>query len=541
MSESQNEAIKLYTEMKKGIESAGGSFFQYRACNLNADTIYDLENIKNGVVYARSPLYMNDPFDSMIGYSSKALYQELCDMIVSNIPNKETRAFMSVLLKDRALGKMAEFISTIKNFQFFLRAQKNKMSPKEPDVRAFAIRQRNNLFKMMSPALKKKIKNIDAFCAFAIITANADLSMVTEQNILQMLQLDDIATTILDKIEEVKTQSYIPQLKEFLSTITVSCFSASGWDNQLMWSHYANSYCGICIEYDFSTVNGETGFVFPVTYSAERPTISLRDLGYGITAGNKVEKVKDINVEDILYYLRVKNKCWEYEKEWRIINIGQKDTPVFIKMPHIKSITLGLNINTISKHLLFDICRDKGIPCYNLVADTESFTLNRELIDFDKIEYDMDEELSFIHHILDHILAVNDKLGKIHENDIIDKDNKSFNSIMFINMVSQVNDILFYIYCFKNTMNSFMRFADETVTEKTYNALRNGAKQVDDMINQLDLKSENVIGTLNNLRNTGYLSLDNYQRVEALLKTNQLLYDKASGISWDNKICPKDI
>ena len=90
-------------------------------------------------------------------------------------------------------------------------------------------------------------------------------------------------------------------------------------------------------------------------------------------------------------------------------------------------------------------------------------------------------------------------------------------------------------------MNSFMRFTDETVTEKTYNALRNGAKQVDDMINQLDLKSENVIGTLNNLKNTGHLSLDNYQRVEALLKTNQSLYDKASGISWDNKICPKDM
>ena len=27
----------------------------------------------------------------------------------------------------------------------------------------------------------------------------------------------------------------------------------------------------------------------------------------------------------ILSYLLVKNKCWEYEQEWRIINIGEKN------------------------------------------------------------------------------------------------------------------------------------------------------------------------------------------------------------------------
>lgn len=540
MSESQNEAIKLYTDMKKGIESAGGSFFQYRACNLNGDTVYDLENIKNGVVYARSPLYMNDPFDSMIGFSSEVLCQDLCNILISNIQDSKTKLFVTMLLKEKAIGKVADFISTIKAFQAFLRAQKSKMNPKESDIRAFAIHECKNLYRKMSPGLKKKINNVNAFCAFALFTANIDMSMITEENLLHMFQLDKAQIDIIEKFDDFKTNYYIPQFKEFLSSMTVSCFSASGWNNQLMWSHYANSYSGICIEYDFGTVNGSTGFVYPVKYSEQRPTVTLKDLGFGITEEGKWGKTKDsTDVMAILSYLLTKNKCWEYENEWRIINFGQKDTPRFIDMPNIKSITLGLNINIVCKHLLFDICKDKKIPCYNLVLNTETFALDRQLIDIDNVEYNMDDELSFIYFILNHIMGINAKSGEIDINDIFDKERKVFNSIKFMNLVNQANDILFYIYCFKNTMNSFMRYADESVKEDTYNKLKESAKQVDDIVQQLNLQPDNAIDALKKIQSAGLLSLDDYYRAETILKTNQSLYNKVADISWDKKIIPE--
>ena len=55
-------------------------FYQYRACRRDAATIYDIENIRHGVVYARTPLQMNDPFDSMVGFSAEKIYDECIDL-----------------------------------------------------------------------------------------------------------------------------------------------------------------------------------------------------------------------------------------------------------------------------------------------------------------------------------------------------------------------------------------------------------------------------------------------------------------------------
>ena len=57
-----------FEKMKANVSKAGNLFYQYRACRRDASTIYDIENIRHGQVYARTPLQMNDPFDSMIGF-----------------------------------------------------------------------------------------------------------------------------------------------------------------------------------------------------------------------------------------------------------------------------------------------------------------------------------------------------------------------------------------------------------------------------------------------------------------------------------------
>ena len=57
--------------MQEGIKKVGGLFYQYRPCRRNVETIYDIENIRHNVAYAQTPLNMNDPFDSMIGFSAE--------------------------------------------------------------------------------------------------------------------------------------------------------------------------------------------------------------------------------------------------------------------------------------------------------------------------------------------------------------------------------------------------------------------------------------------------------------------------------------
>lgn len=76
MSNQNMSSEKEAKSMQKYIKKAGGLFYQYRPCRRDAETIYDIENIRHGVVYAQTPLNMNDPFDSMIGFSAEKVYSE---------------------------------------------------------------------------------------------------------------------------------------------------------------------------------------------------------------------------------------------------------------------------------------------------------------------------------------------------------------------------------------------------------------------------------------------------------------------------------
>ena len=66
-------------------------------------TIYDIENIRHGVVYAQTPLNMNDPFDSMIGYSPEKMYENCISLLMDavKIDDENTRIIVEFLLKHK--------------------------------------------------------------------------------------------------------------------------------------------------------------------------------------------------------------------------------------------------------------------------------------------------------------------------------------------------------------------------------------------------------------------------------------------------------
>ena len=76
-----------FPKIKEIINKAGHLFYQYRACRRDAATIYDIENIRHWVVYARIPLQRNDPFDSMVGFSSEKIYDECIDFALDQTAN----------------------------------------------------------------------------------------------------------------------------------------------------------------------------------------------------------------------------------------------------------------------------------------------------------------------------------------------------------------------------------------------------------------------------------------------------------------------
>lgn len=115
-------------DMQRSIKEAGGLFYQYRPCRRDMATIYDIENIRHGVVYAQTPLNMNDPFDSMIGFSPEKIYENTVSMIMDSIDaDDKVKSIILLLLKAKAFGTMAELLSDIGQLQKYFVVKQKEM------------------------------------------------------------------------------------------------------------------------------------------------------------------------------------------------------------------------------------------------------------------------------------------------------------------------------------------------------------------------------------------------------------------------------
>lgn len=97
---------------------------------------------------------------------------------------------------------------------------------------------------------------------------------------------------------------------QMIDTYSFISFSSRA-DSNLMWSHYANSHYGFCIEFKGSKIPSNK-----VTYQTEIPTLKISDflkvetgLDKGISLGEKV-----------LSALCTKLSEWQYESEYRHIS-----------------------------------------------------------------------------------------------------------------------------------------------------------------------------------------------------------------------------
>ena len=196
-----------------------------------------------------------------------------------------------------------------------------------------------------------------------------------------LLTIDDISV-LKDHIEEKRhlminlIETYFPVLTEMCKRYSaMACFSESV-KSVLMWSHYANSHQGFALEYDFRPTLGDpikNVGMYPVIYDDERMDVSLYMAWsflwlIGIKANNP----------DVTAYLKIalhKSSIWEYEQEWRMIDLTPRDvtdgTPSEI---HYKptAIYYGQHISNEHKSELHAIAQEKGIKEYEMYIDYTS-------------------------------------------------------------------------------------------------------------------------------------------------------------------------
>ena len=117
--------------------------------------------------------------------------------------------------------------------------------------------------------------------------------------------------------------------------------------NKLMWSHYADSYGGYCVEYNVRN----KGLIYPVIYDNTLPDLSESyqrfydnkdNLSFSSFGKSKIEK----DIIRLNYPLLSKDVCWDYEQEFRIIDsIQDEEIP---KKGHLrKAQDYGLFISAV--------------------------------------------------------------------------------------------------------------------------------------------------------------------------------------------------
>lgn len=179
-------------------------------------------------------------------------------------------------------------------------------------------------------------------------------------------------------------------------------------NNRLMWSHYADSHRGICIEYDFSNFSAflDQSLFAPVIYSSKRPQFTKQLLDH--------LNHNQLNLQDRRYLtsaLFTKDTIWEYESEWRILKgvhvctqygtsflcsmcyalpqapACYQETPPYIefKMPPISAVYFGAAMGYSSegqaaKKELQNLCERTGIQTFSMQLDLTGYNVRPEPI-----------------------------------------------------------------------------------------------------------------------------------------------------------------
>jgi hypothetical protein len=242
----------------------------------------------------------------------------------------------------------------------------------------------------------------------------------------------------------------------------------------------------------------------------------------------------DVNINKIFSYLLSKNDCWSYEKEWRIINVeGEPYTPKFIDVPFIKSITLGFNVDDICKKLIWDICQEKSIDCYQLEMNPSNYVLTRTLLTPDSFDFEEKEEENYINTIAEHAILASQKI--VDNSHLMNKsiENKDFKPESMTDALVATLDFLSDVYYLKMSFNRYCNNKNTTVDEiRNDKDLCTGIKQLIEAINKYDIATKEIEKSLLSLRITNMITSNQYHKTRQLISDINEMQEKHKNLLW---------
>lgn len=373
-------------------DTPSGKLYKYRTFDANG---YSLMNLKEGTLHCSRPEVFNDPFDCNIGMSTES-FNDVLEELISNgisqyiaiVRGEKTlgecegkgRTVLEKYLENTVLVRLVTSAEEINNIQEiteviqalidFSRDLLSKVITNKALLEALEKNITAQALDSISPLIMQKLIDEEmTFCDYAC--ANGVVGDVDA--IEAMLQLGQIQyPETKDTIESVRKS--IDQIERNISMLMneicpIGCLSTD-YKNRLMWSHYADSHKGFCIEYDFSDEKSDIFnrvFLLPVVYSEKRPVVPWK-AALVDNSENRIEARIQMTKA-----LLTKDAVWGYENEWRIL---LKSDNAELKMPKVTCIYIGKAVSEENRNRILEIARDNNIPVKQMWTDRGSYELH---------------------------------------------------------------------------------------------------------------------------------------------------------------------
>lgn len=379
-----------------------GKLYKYRRFDPNG---YSLDDLKNGTLYCSKPDSFNDPFDCKIGITFESIYRakfetELdsvgiiiekfiliaqgkleisicdpdeqriinrllaCDTLIdfisahSNIPATEEEGYALLCKNPTPMVEMLQIILSDEKFEKSL---------------GICVSLFPKLLENLSPDSTILKSDHATFADFAKEKGiYDDVDEISMTMLLNEKISPDLAPAREDVQQLIDNMEY--QLTGKISSIFLVGCLCTDFKNRLMWSHYAESHTGFCVEYDFSEAIPSvlSNLPVPVFYSSERPLVPWK-----AALENSSENIAEACTE-LMLGLLTKDSAWEYENEWRIL-LHSTENP-HLKMPKISCVYLGAAISEDHKRAVLDIALQKNIPVKQMTVDRGAYDLHAKNI-----------------------------------------------------------------------------------------------------------------------------------------------------------------
>ncbi|WP_298248416.1 DUF2971 domain-containing protein [uncultured Christiangramia sp.] len=299
---------------------------------------YALRNLQKNQIYFNNPLKFNDPFDTF--HPAK----------ITEITNEK---FVDLYCR-----------TTKRNFdkRKLLGILENNVSKK--DFYDFCDKHLDYLFDFKNPNNNQVLRSKDDFLEHIKSQEGSKQEFIENIGSFFLQIKLHLQKTIQETLDKVRQESF--------SKIGVTCFSKNN-SNLLMWSHYADSHQGFCLEFD-SKIEPFSKH-FEVIYRSEIPNV-ISDLLFD----------EENDTESIRKLLSYKSLDWKHEEEIRIFH-QESNKSYFYSPQALKAIYFGIRTNPSDIEIVCSIVKAQNpdVNFYIMEKQSDTFSIKPKLVVYNTV------------------------------------------------------------------------------------------------------------------------------------------------------------